>query len=157
MEQLVFLKTEEKACALTGHRDLSGLDKALLKDELERLIKDGVEVFYNGLALGFDLLAAEILLKLKKTYSHVKLIGCAPFPKQAKAYPAEEKKRYEKIVKCLDELVYVCDHYTKFCYFSRNDYMCERADVLLAFLRKQTGGTAYTVKRFQKKGRVIFI
>ena len=38
--------------------------------------------------------------------------------------------------------------------------MADRADVLVAYLKQNTGGTAYTVKYFQKKkplNRVIFV
>ena len=41
----------------------------------------------------------------------------------------------------------------------RNDRLVEAADTLIAFLRKDRGGTAYTVKKFlrEKGERVIYL
>ena len=68
------------SCAFTGHRVLEDkhLDKAL-KNEIEGMIKQGVTTFYNGGAIGFDLLAAETVLKLKKKHRDVRLIVCTFF------------------------------------------------------------------------------
>ena len=65
MEQLQIINQNNiKTCAFTGHRDLPpSFDAAALWDEIEVLIKQGVEVFYNGMAIGFDMLAAEAVLE----------------------------------------------------------------------------------------------
>ena len=56
-------ETQMKTCAFTGHRVLDGnFSKAKLKKEIKKLIERGVEIFYNGVAMGFDLLAAEAVL-----------------------------------------------------------------------------------------------
>ncbi len=60
----------EKTCCFTGHRCIpnGSLDnlKRQLKQEIEKLIQQGVIYFGTGGALGFDTLAAEAVLELKK-------------------------------------------------------------------------------------------
>ena len=71
MEQLKLINEEKriKSCVFTGHREL-GEDFSVrkLKKEIEKSILKGVEIFYNGMAMGFDLISAECVLKLKKKY-----------------------------------------------------------------------------------------
>ena len=62
-----------KSCAFTGHREVENdLDVKRLNQEIEALIKRGVDTFYNGMARGFDLIAAKEVLKLKKKYKNVR-------------------------------------------------------------------------------------
>ena len=159
MEQLSLLQSPIKSCALTGHRRLEeNFDKKALIKTLETLILNGVETFYNGLAVGFDLLSAETVLDLKKTYPQIRLVLCVPFYGQEKGYSIEDKKRYAEILKNGDGCAVLSDRYYPGCFFKRNDYMCEQADMLLAYKRSEKGGTAYTVKKFMKKGgKIIFL
>ncbi len=163
-KQLSIQTVEEikiKTCAFTGHRELGkDFSKSKLKKEIEALIKKGVDTFYNGMAIGFDLLAAETVLSLKKKYPFIKMIACIPCYNQEKNYSEKDKKRYVKVYEKADECVLLRDRYYKGCMLERNRYMSDRADVLFAYCKKETGGAAYTVKYFTKKypqKEVIFI
>ena len=156
-----FLIEEEnkiKTCAFTGHRELgANFDEKKLKLNIELLIKKGVKIFYNGGAVGFDLTAAKIVLKLKKKHD-IKLIICVPFYGQEKNFSSAQKELYNKILKEADEVVVLSDNYYKGCFLRRNDYMIENADYLIAYLTKEVGGTAYTVKKFRaKKGDNVIL
>ena len=143
----------QKSCAFTGHREL-GKDfcKPAFKKALESLIQEGVTVFYNGLALGFDTVVCETLLELKKKYPQIKIIGCIPCENQDKYFNFFQKAKYQRLLKQIDETVMVSSGpYYSGCMQKRNRYMCDRADVLIAYLKKETGGTAYTVHYFQNK------
>ena len=161
--QLTIEETAPKktACAFTGHRVLEGdFSKRKLKQEIKKCIENGVEVFYNGMAMGFDLLSAETVLSLKKKYPFVKLIACVPCYNQEKSFTEEDKKRYCKILKKADETVVLSPYYYNGCMQNRNRYMADRADILIAYCNAETGGAAYTVKYFQKTkpfGEIIFI
>ena len=57
----------DRSCAFTGHRyDLEELDEALLGRVVKNLITTGIDTFYCGMAVGFDLCAAEKVTELKK-------------------------------------------------------------------------------------------
>ena len=138
-------------CVFTGHRDLGDdFSKAKLKKEILSLIKEGVEVFYNGMAMGFDLLAAECVLSCKKKYPKIKLVACIPCYGQEKYFSETDKKRYVKILKKADEKVTLAERYHPGCMQKRDKYMVEHADVMIAYCHKPQGGAAYTVKLFQK-------
>ncbi len=166
MKQLKLFKNENTqkkelhACAFTGHRELGEEFSARrLKKEIKKIIERGVTTFYNGVAMGFDLLAAELVLELKKKHKEVKLVACVPCYGQEKSYSDEDKKRYVRILKKADEVVTLSDHYYNGCMQKRNRYMVDNADALIAYCNKQTGGTAYTVNYFLKKkeGEVVFV
>lgn len=143
-----------KSCALSGHRELNkDFDERNLKETLLSLLEEGVEVFYNGLAVGFDLLSAELLCSLKNEYPTLKIIGCVPYYGQEKYYPQKDKQRYLSLIKQLDEVIVLADSYYRGCLLRRNEYMCQHADMLLAYCKKKTGGTAYTLKYCKKLGK----
>ncbi len=157
----VFQKEKAKTCAFTGHRETdAAISCAQLKKEIVTLIENGVETFYDGGAKGFDLLAAETVLELKKIYPNIKLCLCIPCPDQEKNYSAEDKERYCKVCAAADEKKLLFDHYFRGCMLARDRYMADNADVLLAYCKKTTGGTAYTVSYFSKKyphKEIVFI
>ena len=163
-EQQIILQTTEKSlvsCAFTGHRDL-GKDFSLKETskEIEKLILRGVTDFYNGMAMGFDLYAAEAVLKLKKKYPQIKLIACIPFIGQESRFSDRDKRRYAKVYKAADEKVVLFPRYYNGCFLARDRFMADKADSLVTYCRKETGGTAYTVRYFQKKKpqcRILFI
>ncbi|MBQ7323668.1 MAG: DUF1273 family protein [Clostridia bacterium] len=165
-EQLTILKNQSqdldlsgKACAFTGHRELAAdFSARKLKREIKRLIALGITTFYNGVAMGFDLLAAEYVLECKKKFPHIRLIVCIPCYAQEKYYPEKDKARYANILKDADERILLSDHYYRGCMQNRDRYMADRADVLLAYCNKETGGAAYTVRYFQKThdGNMVF-
>ena len=159
IRQLGFQTTEYKACAITGHRVLrKDFSVERLTAVLRALIEQGVSDFYNGLALGFDLITAETLVALRSEYPHIKIHGCIPFYGQEATFPDGEKTRYVKLVKECDDTVILCEEYNKGCYFKRNDYMVAHADVLLAYCHSSKGGAAYTVRAFtRKKGEANII
>ena len=160
------LKIEEEnrkinSCVLTGHREIfEGFDAEKLEKTLKEIIKKGVFIFYNGGATGFDLISAEILLKLKEENEKIKLILCIPCPNQEKYYSEENKKKYDEIVNKADKKILINDHYFRGCMNKRDTYMADRGDMMIAYLKKQNGGTAYTVKYYQKKNpqkEIVFL
>ena len=164
MQQLEIFTTEKqplKACAFTGHRTLyEGFSPRKLKAEIKKLILMGVDTFYNGMAMGFDLLAAEKVLELKKKFPFINLVLCIPCFGQEKQFPEKDKKRYAEIYKKADEKVLLSNHYYNGCMQVRNRYMAERADILVAYCVQEQGGAAYMVKYFKKihpEKEIIFI
>lgn len=142
--------------ALTGHRVLGkdfSAEKA--KDVFLRLIREhGAETFYCGMALGFDLACCEILLQLKKDFP-LRIVACIPCAGQSDSFPPAQKKRYQTLLSACDERVVLHEKYEEGCMFERNRYMADRCDVLVAYLREKRGGTYYTVRYAEKKGKEI--
>ena len=152
INQLSFLENNIKACAFTGHRELpENASLKIIRKTVQALLEKGVHTFYCGMAKGFDLLAAETVLEEKKKGQNVKLVACIPYFGQEKGYSATDKERYRKIIAQADEKITFSDTFQKWKIMERNRFMADSADVLVAYLEKERGGTAYTVAYFQKK------
>ncbi len=131
-----------------------------LKEEINTLLEDGVRIFYNGMAVGFDMLAAEVLLSFKKAYPDLRLVACIPCLEQDKFFSDADKKRYKKLLKKADERIILSNEYTRGCMQNRDRYMADRAGVMIAHCTKTEGGTAYTVNYFKRKkpyAKIIFV
>ena len=155
MEQLNFINEKEKMkptkCVFTGHRELGeDFSPTKLKKTIKALMEDGVEVFYNGMAMGFDLLAAEQVLALKKKFPNVKLVACIPYYGQENNFSVHDKRRYVKVLKKADEQVLLSEEYYRGCLHQRDRYMVDLADVMVAYCVKDKGGAAYTLAYFRK-------
>ena len=164
--QQIYISTQNeqenlKTCAFTGHREfLENFSKEKLEKEIENLVEKGVSTFYCGMAIGFDLLAGETVVKLKEKYPFLKLVACIPFYNQEERFSKADKKRYCELLKYCEEKVLISNSYYRGCLQNRNKYMADRADVLLAYCQKEKGGAAFTVKYFQKKypqKQIIFV
>lgn len=145
-----------KKCAFSGHRVLScyDFDGALLDRVVLDLIKNGAEEFYCGMALGFDLTAAESVLQYKDKYD-VKLIACLPCANQSSRFSQKNKLRYDRILERCDEVIVLSEEYYSGCMQARNRYMVDNCDVLISFLRKKSGGTYYTVNYARRRNIAV--
>ena len=142
-------------CALTGHRRLpANFDKVALYEALEAMIIRGCDRFLCGMARGFDLEALECLTRLRKKYP-IALVACIPYRGQESGFPEREKEKYRALLKQCDERVYLSGEYSQGCLLARDRYMVDRADVLLAYCTRKTGGTAYTVRYAAEKGVAV--
>lgn len=111
---------------------------------------------YSGMAMGFDLMAAETVLSLKGRYPDIRLIAVVPFRKQSCRWPSMEKEHYQKIISQADQVIILSEHYFKGCLLRRNDFMLEHSCGVIAFYDgKPYGGTFYTCREAVKKGMDI--
>lgn len=142
---------KEKTCALTGHRFLdSSFNEKVLLDTLVSVIESGFDTFLCGMAIGFDSIAFKVLYSLKDKYK-IRIIACVPCLTQNYKFNAKQKQEYEDLIKKADDLVMVGYEYTPYCMMKRNMFMVDNASLVIAYLRKNTGGTANTVKYAENK------
>ena len=159
-----------KTCAFTGYRPSKmpwGYDETdarcvefrfRLREALEYLIGQGYTDFMSGGALGFDQMAAEIVLSLREKYPWVRLIMVIPFDGQADKWSREQRGRWLEIIEASDRVIRISHEYDKGVFFKRNHYLVENADLLLAAFDGQPGGTAGTVAYAKRHGvRVVRI
>ena len=142
----------KKTCALTGHRELSPrFSVNALHDKLEEMIRDGCDRFLCGMAQGFDLRALACLVSLRQKY-RITLVACVPYRGQGRGCSQEGRREYARLLEQCDEVYILQEKYEAGCLLARNRYMVDRADVLLAFCERESGGAAYTVRYAQKHG-----
>ena len=108
-----------KTCCFTGHRNLSSEEKLKAAVRLRRVIEEPIKagiVFYGaGGALGFDTLAAQVVLDMKKEYTQLCLILVLPCEGQTRGWRSEDIAVYEDIKCRSDKVVYVSRQYTPDC------------------------------------------
>lgn len=142
-------------CAFSGHRNLngSGFDFSLLDRVIGDLIKTGTKEFYCGMALGFDIAAAESVLAQKNP--EIKLIACLPCANQTETFSESAKLRYQSVIDRCDKVITLSPEYYGGCMHARDRFMVDSCDVLVCFLRKHTGGTFYTVNYARRCGKKV--
>lgn len=159
-----------RTCAFTGHRPQSlpfrfneedprciALKKEL-ESRIERLIcEEGVTHFISGMALGVDMYAAEIVLALKRRYPEITLEAAIPCETQAAKWPEHLRDRYFDIATKCDKETMLQTHYTPDCMKKRNQYMVDRADILLAVWNGRASGTGQTVMYAREKGKPVWV
>ena len=154
------MKNTKNACSFTGHRTVPVAERDLismkLNDTLVTLIEEkGVDTFIAGGALGFDTMAALAVLKLKNIYPHIKLRLAIPCENQTKGWSENAISLYNDIMKKADEVIYTGKVYTSGCMHVRNRYMVDASDRCVAYMTRESGGTAYTVKYALEKGKTV--
>lgn len=147
------------SCCFTGYRPQKfpfPIDKrSLAYTEFENrlitavidLAKAGCRTFYSGMAMGFDIIAAECVLLVAKlkNFRDIKLVCALPFKDQANAFPPDWKSRYDEIISRADEVVLISDRYYRNCYFDRNRFMVDNSDCVVTWFDGSPGGTKSTI------------
>ena len=159
-----------KIC-FTGHRPHSlpfGYDETKkecieLKQYLYKLIEKciielNVNHFISGMALGTDLICAEVVMLLKNKYPYILLECAIPCKKQYSKWHENQKKRYFEILNKADKITLIQEEYTPECMMKRNKYMISQADYVIAiYTGIKSGGTYKTIQEAEKCGKGIFI
>ncbi|MGI6402885.1 MAG: SLOG family protein [Oscillospiraceae bacterium] len=154
----------EKTVCFTGHRSeklpkgeaLENLRIRLAK-EIEQAIQDNYYTFLFGGAYGWDLMAAEEVIKKKAVIDlqnpkQIKLIAVIPFEEQAVRFSVSDHERYYEIMPKCDDVITLNTHYNSQCYAQRNQYMVDRSNRVICYWNKQAvSGTAQTVRMAEKQ------
>lgn len=145
-----------KVCAFTGHRNLKNtdFDGALLARVVRDLAVTGTDTFLCGMAVGFDMEAAECVLELKDKFP-VKLVCCLPCLFQYENFGERERERYRKIMNSCDKVFVLAGGYKSGVMHLRDRFLVDNCNVLVSFLRRETGGTHYTVEYARKKNVTV--
>ena len=143
-------------CCFTGHRKLPAkkIEKIIkrLDKEIDKLIQAGVSRFISGGALGFDHIAASMVIIKKQQGADVKLIFALPCRNQDEKWTDRQKHLYRSLLNEADEVYYVSEDYTPDCMKERNFYMVENSAYCICALINKATGTAQTVTYAQQKG-----
>ena len=168
--------------AFTGHRPnkLWGYDEdkieydilfKLIKNKIIDIIKENKEkrefLLINGMALGADQLvcAASIVVRsqvkeeMKEENKTVYIEAAVPCLNQEKKWPPETQKYYRALLGQVDKITYVwAGEYNSTCMQKRNEYMVDKADVVIAVWDGTRGGTYNCVEYAQLKHKnIIYI
>lgn len=122
------------------------------ENEIIRAYRTGKRFFKTGGAVGFDTLAAEVVLQLREHLPELALMVIVPFEGQDIYFSPASKVRYRRILDQADEVVVLSATYFQHCYLRRNAYMVNHASRLIAYYDGVgTGGTSFTVRLAESK------
>lgn len=151
---------KNETCCFTGHRYAKRERLVGLYETLVRLTERGVRSFLSGGAEGFDLLAAECVLSLKRTRTEIRFVMVLPCPsaEQTAKWTEESRRRYYEILRQADEVILTSGKYHKNCYRMRNEAMVKMSSYCVCFYDKSDwrSGTGMTVRMCEKNGVEIY-
>lgn len=151
---------KEKTCCFTGHRKVLSKDYPSVFSQTEKAVDEAIQrgyvYFGAGGALGFDTIAALVVLKLKQKHPQIRLILVLPCVNQTKGWKQEDIDTYRYIRERADKVVYVSREYQKGCMHKRNRHLVDNSSLCICYLTGEKGGTFYTVSYSLKNGvRVV--
>ena len=123
-----------------------------LKKTISSFIDKGYKYFISGGAVGFDQMAAECVLALKSEGAEVSLIFMLPCKNQDAKWSESERRKYRRLLAYADEIIYISEEYTAYCMHARDRAMADASSACIAYCKRASGGTAYTVEYTVKKG-----
>ena len=148
MEQRKFSRAA--TAAFTGHRFIDASKRDHVKKRLTKVVLDaygnGIRNFISGFAIGFDMMAAEVVVSLKRSYPDITLIAAIPFKGQASRFSFYDRRRYERLLEVADEVIVLSESYYPRCFLERDEFMVINSSRLIAYYDgREKGGTFYTI------------
>lgn len=159
--------------SITGHRP-NGLPKEYsynLNNEAWTKLKEYIEVtieecykyapkeeltLITGMAIGVDTAFWEVAAKLRKNNPNIRIEAALPFVGQEKKWTEKSQKQYKKMLSESDKVTIVSEGgFATYKMMTRNRYMVNKSDIIIAVICKETGGTAQCVKYAKEHNKVV--
>ena len=152
---------EKKICCFTGHRIIAKKDIPFLGERMEtlvlKLIQEGTAVFQVGGALGFDTLAAQLLMKLCDDDGiNLKIILYCPFPDFISRWTPKQQEKFRALYAKYDGVIYSNQTGSRDAYLKRNRQLVDGVQFCIAYCTKEHSGAAYTIRYAEENGVQIF-
>ncbi len=147
--------TSSITVAFTGHRSYDGSAADALKNTVESLYTRGMRIFLCGMAIGFDLSAAETVIACKKLHRDIRLVAVVPFGEQAVRFNDSDRERFRAVLREADDTILLSAEYHHGVYTLRNNFLVDHAAVIVAWFNGSSGGTGYTVRRALSRDREV--
>ena len=147
--EVIAYDREITAC-FTGHRTYDGSRNSELEGAIRELYALGYRNFLCGMALGFDIEAAEVALALRQELEELQIVAVVPFEGMQRGFSEAWQSRFERIVAEADKVITLAPKYSVEVYAVRNNFLVDNASACIAYFDGSKGGTAYTVRRAVK-------
>lgn len=158
-------------CCFTGHRPKGLPDrgenggvlferlKAAALDVIGKLVDMGYHTFITGMAPGFDLMAAQLLIERYAADERIDLVCAVPYCSQIDELHSEQDiLLYQKALQSAKAVVVFFDKKTDSCYKTRNRFMVNYSSAVIAYCASKSprSGTLQTLRMAEKAGLKIF-
>ena len=138
--------------AFTGHRSYSRRNDSIIEREVKTLYDIGARRFRVGMAEGFDLAAACVVLMHKREHPDIVLEIFIPWHEFATTFSTTNRHLYNLIVAQASEIHYISEEYHLGVYQERNEAMVDGSDLVVAWWNHKPSGTANTIRYARKVG-----
>lgn len=149
----------KRTACFTGHRKIPAHDIQNIENQLDKIIEKlyqkGVIFYGAGGSYGFDMLAEMAVIRARNRHKEIKLILVLPCKNQEKYWTEDNKTAFAEIKNQSDKMVYTSEIYSKDCMHKRNRHLVNFSGYCVAYLNKNSGGTAYTVNYARQNGLEI--
>lgn len=125
--------------------------EAALDRAVEHAVSQGYHTFLSGMAAGFDIWAAEAVIRAR-AHHDIRLLCAVPHDHQSDRFPPSWKKRYNVCLVNSDAVRVFASNYFSGCFSVRNRFMVDSSSLLICYFDGQAGGTAQTVHYAQGCG-----
>lgn len=144
---------EYNTAFFTGHRGINSSVSKSINKLIDMAINQGVTEFFSGMAIGTDLIAAEIFTERKLFWKAI-----TPCSNQNIKWSKRDQDTYYRLMCCANDEVRISENYTPTCMMERNAYMVKHGDLCLAVWDgRREGGTYQTLQMARKAKKLIFL
>lgn len=130
-----------------------------LRELIQEAAARGKTNFISGFMSGFDIIAAEQVVSLKKELPCIRCVVIAPFRKgyfKTENWTPEWTARAKGLYAGVDFGLSLQPAYSKGAYFRRDDFMIGMSSELICCYNGRGGGTLYTINQAKKQKLQIF-
>lgn len=127
--------------------------KKALENRLVDLLDDGLEWVIISGQLGVELWAAEVVIDLKNTYSHLKLAVITPFKEQEKNWNEANKAKFETIITKADYTVSLTSipYEAPWQFIEKDKFLMRNSDGMLIVYDEENEGSPKFIKKSANK------
>lgn len=141
----------QTACFLgSTHLDPGQLQTAATRTRyiLRDLLNSGVKYFGVGVTPGYDMLAAEMLIRLKNSRSgkRILLISVLPYPGWNEGWSSAEQAEARRILMKSKKVVYLAQQPEEGLLAARDRHLLDGSGHCVCFCNQSTGHTADTLR-----------
>ena len=144
---------ERKVCCCFGHRDVFKDITEKLDTSVARAIEDGCTTFMTGGDGEFDMMFASAVRRAKKNHPHITLKLIKPY------FSNTWNTQQEYFTALYDEIIVpeeLASIHFKGAITHRNRWMADKADVIIAYVRREFGGAYTAIEYAKKQNKQIF-
>lgn len=138
---------KEQTATFIGHKECYGVSCEKVREEIIKLIENGVTDFLSGGMGSFDWMCARIVFELKKNYPHIHNYLVIPYL----TFTILEEKYFDSII--------YPEGFEKYHFKSaipaRNKYLVDNSAYAICYVTHGWGGAAQTFEKAVKKGLTV--
>lgn len=150
---------KSKSCCFLGHRRLPEGQRAEImaktEAEVRKLLSGGIDQFFVGGAVGYDMEVAKLLFRLKNECPDIGVVLIYPFDGYIERWNDAQKAEYAELLLQYDEVIKASERSGRDAYLLRNRLLVDGASVCIAYCHKYRSGTAYTIRYAKAQGLTV--